>query len=183
MKFCPFVLKILSGNEILKSIKGNNSITDLQKMTRAYILSMSMHLQNLVKFFPYILKILSGNKIMKVVHSRTRLIPNSFNISTHVIDSIYFFSREYNEVNAALSASFDGHSYRHDVGVIRKSASALDGGAKRLQKLQKSLSQKKTKNRSKVKEGYNVCVSTMIQELTTLQEVSHPPPPQIKKNR
>ena len=32
-RFCQFVLKILSGNEILKSIKGRNSIKILQKMT------------------------------------------------------------------------------------------------------------------------------------------------------
>ena len=31
--FCQFVLKILSGNEILTSIKGHNSIKILQKMT------------------------------------------------------------------------------------------------------------------------------------------------------
>ena len=33
VKFCPLVLKILSGNEILTSIKGNNSVANLQKMT------------------------------------------------------------------------------------------------------------------------------------------------------
>ena len=33
VKFCPLVLKILSGNEILKSIKGHNSVANLQKMT------------------------------------------------------------------------------------------------------------------------------------------------------
>ena len=42
VKFCPFVLKILSGNEkkkilsgneILTSIKGHNSVANLQKMT------------------------------------------------------------------------------------------------------------------------------------------------------
>ena len=32
-KFCPLVLKILSGNKILKSIKGHNSVANLQKMT------------------------------------------------------------------------------------------------------------------------------------------------------
>ena len=32
-KFCPLVLKILSGNEILTSIKGHNSVANLQKMT------------------------------------------------------------------------------------------------------------------------------------------------------
>ena len=31
--FCRFVLKILSGNKILKSIKGCNSVKILQKMT------------------------------------------------------------------------------------------------------------------------------------------------------
>ena len=30
--FCQFVLKILSGNEILKSIKGRNSVKILRKM-------------------------------------------------------------------------------------------------------------------------------------------------------
>ena len=33
VKFCPLVLKILSGNEILTSIKGHNSVANLQKMT------------------------------------------------------------------------------------------------------------------------------------------------------
>ena len=33
MKFCQFVLKILSGNEILAYIKGLNLGTDVQKMT------------------------------------------------------------------------------------------------------------------------------------------------------
>ena len=31
--FCEFVLKILSGNEILMSIKGSNSVKILRKMT------------------------------------------------------------------------------------------------------------------------------------------------------
>ena len=33
VKFCPLVLKILSGNEILTSIKGHNSVANLQKLT------------------------------------------------------------------------------------------------------------------------------------------------------
>ena len=33
VRFCQFVLEILSGNEILKSIKGRNSIKILRKMT------------------------------------------------------------------------------------------------------------------------------------------------------
>ena len=33
VKFCPFILKILSGNEILTSIKGRNSAANLRNMT------------------------------------------------------------------------------------------------------------------------------------------------------
>ena len=33
VRFCQFVLKILSGNEILTSIKGHNSVKILPKMT------------------------------------------------------------------------------------------------------------------------------------------------------
>ena len=33
VRFCPYVLKILSGNEILTLIKGHNSVKILQKMT------------------------------------------------------------------------------------------------------------------------------------------------------
>ena len=33
VKFCPFILKILIGNEILTSIKGCKSAAHLQKMT------------------------------------------------------------------------------------------------------------------------------------------------------
>ena len=33
VRFCQFVIKILSGNEILASIKGRNSVKILRKMT------------------------------------------------------------------------------------------------------------------------------------------------------
>ena len=33
VRFCQFVLQILSGNEILKSIRGRNSVKILRKMT------------------------------------------------------------------------------------------------------------------------------------------------------
>ena len=32
VKFCPLVLKILSGNKILRSIKGRNSVANLQNL-------------------------------------------------------------------------------------------------------------------------------------------------------
>ena len=33
VKFCPFIFKILSGNEILTSMKGHNSVANLQNLT------------------------------------------------------------------------------------------------------------------------------------------------------
>ena len=33
VKFCPLVLKIFSGNEILTSIKGRNSVVNLRNLT------------------------------------------------------------------------------------------------------------------------------------------------------
>ena len=33
VKFCPLVLKVLSGNEILRSIKGRNSVANLRNLT------------------------------------------------------------------------------------------------------------------------------------------------------
>ena len=33
VKFCPFILKILSRNQFLTSIKGRNSVANLQKIT------------------------------------------------------------------------------------------------------------------------------------------------------
>ena len=33
VKFCPFILKIWSKNQILESIKGRNSVTKLRKTT------------------------------------------------------------------------------------------------------------------------------------------------------
>ena len=33
VKFCQLVLKLLSGNEILRSIKGRNSVANLRNMT------------------------------------------------------------------------------------------------------------------------------------------------------
>ena len=61
-KFHQYVPKILSRNKILTSIKGHNSVINLQKLTYVIIptqiLSVSMHMQNLVKFHQFGLKIL-----------------------------------------------------------------------------------------------------------------------------
>ena len=77
VKFCPLVLKILSGNEILTSIKGHNSVANLQKMT-LYNLNQDLFnanvLQILVKFCPLVLKILSGNKILTSIKGHNSVV-------------------------------------------------------------------------------------------------------------
>ena len=66
VKFCPLVLKILSGNEILTSIKGRNSVANLQKMTiyntNIDLVNDNVYIQNLVKFCPFVFKIMSGKE-------------------------------------------------------------------------------------------------------------------------
>ena len=70
VKFCPLVLKILSGNEILTSINGSNSVANLRNLM-LYNPNLDtinvMCIQNLVKFCPLVLKILSGNKILRTM--------------------------------------------------------------------------------------------------------------------
>ena len=67
VKFCPLVLKILSGNEILTSIKGRNSVANLGNLTlynpNLDTINVNVHTK-LVKFCPLVLKILSGNEIL-----------------------------------------------------------------------------------------------------------------------
>ena len=47
VRFCQFVLKILSGNKILTSIKGRNTVKILRKMTgnnhKLYLVSVDVH--------------------------------------------------------------------------------------------------------------------------------------------
>ena len=74
VQFCPFILKILSKNQILESIKGRNSVANLRKKQRftivTMILSMMMCIQNLVLFCQFVLKILSKNQILTSIKSR-----------------------------------------------------------------------------------------------------------------
>ena len=73
VKFCQLILKILSGNEILTSIKGRNSVANLQKMTR-YNPNLELVIvnvyKNLVKFCPLVLKIMSGNQMLTSIKGR-----------------------------------------------------------------------------------------------------------------
>ena len=67
VKFCQLVLKILSGNEILTSIKGCNSALNLRKMTlynpNLDLIDVNVHTK-FGKILSTGLKILSGNEIL-----------------------------------------------------------------------------------------------------------------------
>ena len=71
IKFCPFILKIWSKNQILESIKGRNSVANLRKTTIYNTnLSMMMFIQNLVLFCQLVLKTLSKNQILTSIKGR-----------------------------------------------------------------------------------------------------------------
>ena len=67
VKFCPLVLKILSGNKILRTIKGRNSVAKTRNLT-LYNSNPDLinvyAIKNLVKFCPLVLKVLSGNEMV-----------------------------------------------------------------------------------------------------------------------
>ena len=67
MKFCQFILKILSGIEFLAEIKGHTSGTIVQKMmcniTNLDLVNMNAYIK-FGEILSIVLKILSGNKIM-----------------------------------------------------------------------------------------------------------------------
>ena len=73
VRLCQFILKIISGNEILTSIKGHNSDKTFRKMTDnnpKLDPLMLMCIQNLVRFCPFVLKIISGNEILTSIKGR-----------------------------------------------------------------------------------------------------------------
>ena len=49
--FCQFVLKILSKNQILTSIKGHNSVANLQKKTKIYNTNLDLVTDNVYTNF------------------------------------------------------------------------------------------------------------------------------------
>ena len=88
VKFCPLVLKILSGNEILTSIKGHNSVANLRNLTlynpNLDIINVNEH-TNLVKFCPLVLKILGRNKILTLIKGHNSVAnPNLDLINVYV---------------------------------------------------------------------------------------------------
>ena len=57
--FCQFVLKILSKNRILTTIKGSNSVANLQKKTKIYNTNIDLVSDNVITKFGLILSIRS----------------------------------------------------------------------------------------------------------------------------
>ena len=89
IKFYLFVLKILSGKENLKSMKGH-----------ALILSISMHIQNLVKLYQLVLKILSGNEILNTIPTSVKGLNSVTNVRKMIcnnpildLDNIYVYTK------------------------------------------------------------------------------------------
>ena len=68
----------MSGNEILTSIKGHNSIANLRKMMldnpNLDLINVNVYILNLVKFCPLVLKILSGNEILTSIKGRNSVV-------------------------------------------------------------------------------------------------------------
>ena len=97
VKFCPFILKIWSKNQILKSIKSRNCVANLRKTTiynTNVDLVMMMCIQNLVLFCQFVLKILSRNQILTSIKGRnsvanlqkTKIYNTNINL---VYDNVY----------------------------------------------------------------------------------------------
>ena len=63
IKFCPFILKIWSKNQILTSIKGCNSVANLRKTT-IYNTNIDLVNDDVYTKFGLILKTLSKNQIL-----------------------------------------------------------------------------------------------------------------------
>ena len=77
VKFCPFIFKILSGNEILTSKKDRNSVANLRNLTlynpNLDIINVNVY-KILVKFCPLVLKILSGNEILTSIKGQNYVL-------------------------------------------------------------------------------------------------------------
>ena len=90
VKFYQLILKILSGNEILTSIKGYNSCSNLPKMMcnnpKLDHVNINAYIQNFVKFYQFVVKILSGNENLTSIKGY-----NIFNINAHTIFFVKFY--------------------------------------------------------------------------------------------
>ena len=97
VKFCPFILKIWSKNQILESIKGRNSVANLQK-TMIYNTNVDLVNDDVYTKFGLILSIrsqvLSKNQILTSIKGRnsvanlrkTKIYNNNLDLVT---DNVY----------------------------------------------------------------------------------------------
>ena len=71
--FCQFILKILSKNQFLASIKGRNTVANLRKTiiynTKVDLVNDNVY-KNLVSIRQFVLKILSKNQILTSIKGR-----------------------------------------------------------------------------------------------------------------
>ena len=91
VKFCPLVLKILSRNEVLTSIKGCNSVTNLRNLT-IYNTNVDIFNDNVHTKFGYILSIGSQDIERKRNSDKGRnSVANLRNLTlyNHNLDIIY----------------------------------------------------------------------------------------------
>ena len=72
VSICLFVLKILSKNQILTSIKGRNSVANLRK-TMIYITDVDLVIQILVLIGLSVFKILSKHSILTLIKGRNSI--------------------------------------------------------------------------------------------------------------
>ena len=86
VSFCQFVLKTLSKNQNLTSIKGRNPFANLGKIV-IYITDVDLvndkSIQNLVPVCQFVLKLLSKNKILKCIKGNNRIL-TSIKVSNSV---------------------------------------------------------------------------------------------------
>ena len=69
VKFCQFILKILSGKKFWLKSRDHNSGTNVGKMmcNNHNVDLINLEIQNLVKFYHFDLKILTVNKILNEI--------------------------------------------------------------------------------------------------------------------
>ena len=94
VKFCLLLLKILSGNEILTSKKGRNSVANLLNLTiynpNLGIINVNVYTKFKKKFCLLVLMILSGNEILTSIkgHNSVANLPNMplYNLNLDIIN-------------------------------------------------------------------------------------------------
>ena len=89
--FCQFVLKILSGNEILASIKGRNSAKILRKMTgnnpKLHVVNVDVHTKfhRILSIRSQDIERIKGRNSIKILRKMTGNIPKLDHVNVDVL--------------------------------------------------------------------------------------------------